>query len=197
MPLPPVILASASPRRAQLLRSMNMAFEVIPSGAKEVHDPTQSAELVCQINATRKAESVAREHENAIVIGADTIVWRGEAHLGKPKTMLEAERMLASLQGHTHRVATAVCLVHRDRDMKVTFFEVTKVTFRRLNSEQIRRYLDTIDPLDKAGAYAIQENGDWIIQGIEGSYSNVMGLPVERLARAWPAFLSQTDHEEY
>jgi septum formation protein len=179
--LPPVILASGSPRRAALLRQLGFDFKVLPSEATEVHAEQLTALEVSRINAWRKAYSVAKKHSDALVLGADTLVFLDTALYGKPADLEAAYRMLEALQGRTHYVVTAICLLHlRERRQRV-FTETSAVTFRPLDALKIRRYLAKVNPLDKAGAYAIQEEGSLIIEKISGSYSNVVGLPVERL----------------
>jgi septum formation protein len=177
----PLILASASPRRCELLRHMGLSFETIPSPLPEVlHDHLSPHEL-CQLNAYRKARSVAKQYPDYQVLGADTLVCVDHQLLGKPTSFEDACRMLTLLQSRSHQVITGVCLLHLRSHRQCTFVESTKVTFHPLDASQIRRYLEKINPLDKAGAYAIQEHGEMIIQQINGSFSNVVGLPVERL----------------
>jgi septum formation protein len=179
--MPPIILASASPRRVELLRRLVHDFEVIPSRAAELHHEQLTARELAKINAYRKARFVAKKHPDALVLGADTLVWMGDALFGKPADLEEAFRMLAVLQGCTHYVVTAVCLLHLRTHHQRIFSEDTAVKFRPLDAAGIRGYLNRVNPLDKAGAYAIQEEGDQIIQEISGSYTNVVGLPLERL----------------
>ncbi len=179
--LPPIILASGSPRRAELMRELGLEFEVVPSQAAEIHAEQLTAPEVSQINAYRKARWVAKKHPDALVLGADTLVYLDTVLLGKPADLEAAYRMFEQLQGRTHWVVTAICLLHlRERRQRV-FAETTAVTFHPLNAVKIRRYLTRVNPLDKAGGYAIQEEGGLIIEKILGSYSNVVGLPVERL----------------
>jgi septum formation protein len=193
--LPPLVLASASPRRADLLRELGAEFTVVPSDAPEIHHEQLTAWEVSQINAYRKARTVAKRYPDALVLGADTMVCLDTVLFGKPADLEEAYRMLEQLQGQTHHVVTAICLLHlRDRRQRVVA-ETTAVTFRALDATKIRRYLTKVNPLDKAGAYAIQEQGDLIVAGIAGSYSNVVGLPVERLRaelEAWEGVMHQT-----
>lgn len=181
MNLPTVILASASPRRAELLREIVPEFEVIPGHAVEFQPEQFSPVESCLLNAYRKARTIAKRFPDALVIGADTEVCLGRRVLGKPSDRADAERMLSELAGHTHQVITGVCLLHLRRHQQQVFAETTRVTFLPLDAPEIADYLDTINPLDKAGAYAIQENRDSIVDRIEGSFSNVVGLPVERL----------------
>ncbi len=181
MKLPPLILASASPRRAELLRLLAADFRVLPSTAEEVaHDHLTPLE-VCQLNAHRKARVVAKKIPDALVLGADTLVFLDNEILGKPRNMKEAEKMLSSLQGRTHQVVTGVCLMHLRSHSERIFAVSTDVLFHPLTKKQIRDYLKKIHPLDKAGAYAIQDAGEFIISEISGSFSNVVGLPVEKL----------------
>lgn len=179
--LPHLILASASPRRMELLRELGLHFKVIPSDASEVHHEQLTAGEAAQINAYRKARAVAKKYPDALVLGADTLVALETTLFGKPASLEEAYQMLEQLQGQTHQVVTAICLLQlRERRQRV-FIESTSVTFRPLDAVKIRRYLNRVNPLDKAGAYAIQEQGDLLVEKIAGSYSNVVGLPVERL----------------
>ena len=177
----PLILASASPRRAELLKLLRVKFRIIPSDATEVVHEHLTPLEICQLNAHRKARAVAKRIPDALVIGADTLVFLDNKILGKPRNLADARRMLARLQGRTHQVVTGVSLIqlrtHRERVFAIS----TDVLFHPLDAGQIRDYLSRINPLDKAGAYAIQESGEKIISEISGSYSNVVGLPVERL----------------
>lgn len=171
-----VILASASPRRAALLREAGPEFasmQIMPSDAEEGADPLENARL--------KAESVAAKNPRAIVIGADTVIRFGGETIGKPADLDDARAILAKLSGRTHDVVTGVCVRCLENDILVRFEEATHVTFRVLTTEAIEKYIQAVNVLDKAGAYAIQEHGDDIIQGIDGSLTNVIGLPVERL----------------
>jgi septum formation protein len=181
MPLPPLILASASPRRAALLKQLGIEFQILPGATPEAHPEHLTPREICQINAYRKARAIAKARPDALVLGADTIVCLGAKVFGKPTDLEEARQTLAKLQGRTHEVITGVCLIHLRSQRQKLFTVSTRVTFRRLHSGQIRRYLSKINPLDKAGAYAIQEEGNEIVKAISGSYSNVVGLPLERL----------------
>lgn len=188
MDLPPLILASASPRRAELLRQLNLDFQILPSDAPEIFDDQLSPLELCQLNAHRKARAIAKKHPDALVLGADTLVFLGSEIMGKPATLGEARRMLGQLQGRTHQVVTGISLMHLREYRERIFAVSTDVTFHPLTAKQINDYLSRTDPLDKAGAYAIQEHGDTIVSGISGSFSNVMGLPIEELQKeiqAW------------
>ncbi len=181
MKWPVLILASASPRRAELLRKLDVQFTVTASDIAELHHEYLTGLEVSQINAYRKARSVAKKHPDQLVLAADTLVYLDTQLFGKPANLEQAYQMLERLQGQTHEVITAMCLMHvRERRYKVCA-EATEVTFRSLDASAIRKYLNQVNPLDKAGAYAIQEQGDSIIERISGSYTNVVGLPIERL----------------
>ena len=179
--MPQFILASVSPRRAELLRQLGHDFKVIGSDVQEVLHGELTAQEIAQINAYRKARAVAKKFPDALILGADTIVSLGEKLFGKPGNLEQAYEMLEQLQGVTHEVVTAICLLHLRTHRQRIFCDTTSVTFRPLDAVQIRRYLTKVNPLDKAGAYAIQEEGDLIIEGVSGSYTNVVGLPLERL----------------
>ncbi len=178
---PDLILASASPRRSQLLREMGLTFQIVPSLAEEV-ETGASPEKVAGDNARRKAEAVAGRHPHQLVMGADTVVALGTELFAKPVDFADAARMLGRLQGRMHEVFTGVCLVHREYDMHVSFMERSRVWMKPLDQQAIETYLRRIEPMDKAGAYAAQDYGETIIERIEGSFHNVMGLPTERLA---------------
>lgn len=189
MNLPAVILASASPRRVELLRELGVAFQVVPAHAPEFHPEHLTPHESVQLNAYRKARAVAKKFPDALIIGADTEVCLGRTVFGKPADLADAERMLVRLQGRTHQVVTGVCLLHLRGHRQILFAVGTTVAFRSLHAGQIRRYLARIHPLDKAGAYAIQEQGDDLVKKISGSYTNVVGLPLERLREElerWP-----------
>jgi septum formation protein len=164
-----------------LLRQLDVQFTVSASDIAELHHEYLTGLEVSQINAYRKARSVAKKHPDQLVLAADTLVYLDTQLFGKPADLEEAYQMLERLQGQTHEVITAMCLMHaRERRYKVCA-EATAVTFRSLDASAIRKYLNHVNPLDKAGAYAIQEHGDSIVERISGSYTNVVGLPLERL----------------
>ena len=186
--LPPLILASASPRREELLRQLSLDFKVVPAAVAEIHREQMTAGELSQVNAYRKARAVAKRFPDALVLGADTLVYLETTLFGKPATLEEAYQMLERLQGRTHHVITGLCLLHLRQHRQEVFAESTAVTFHPLDEVKIRRYLNRVNPLDKAGAYAIQENGDLIVEKIAGSYTNVVGLPMERLGRELAAW---------
>ena len=182
---PQIILASASPRREQLLREMGLRFVVVrPDGVEEELSGAAPDVLAMQ-NAQRKAGAVAGRHPEAMVIGADTMVILDGRIFGKPCDPAEAGRMLEQLVGRQHEVITGVCLLHRAAGTELTFADTTRVWMRSLSPAQVQAYLRKVNPLDKAGAYAIQEHGAGIVERIDGSYANVMGLPTERLRAAF------------
>lgn len=181
MNLPPLVLASASPRRAALLRELNLDFHVVPSEATEVHEEQLTARELALWNAHRKCRVVARRFPDHLVMGADTLVHLDGRIFGKPGDLAEARRMLQQLQSATHEVVTGICLVHALSGREALFSECSQVRFKALTSEQIDAYLSLVNPLDKAGAYAIQERGELLVEHVNGSYSNVVGLPLERV----------------
>ena len=187
--VPRLILASGSPRRASLLRELGMSFSVVTSNAAEATPDFLSPAEAAQVNACRKAMQVARQHPDCLVLGADTVVSVDGVHFGKPASLAEAEAMLARLQGRVHQVATGICMVHWARRRWRLFADTTAVTFKTLKPAQIRRYLRSINPLDKAGGYALQDKGQVIVECIQGSCSNVVGLPVERLREELAAWV--------
>ncbi len=170
-----LILASGSPRRRELLEAAGLSFEVIPSPAEEIHDASLGMEGLCEENARLKAAAVSVP--GAVVIAADTLVFIDGDPLGKPKDMTEAHEMLRRLSGRTHQVCTGVCVVDAEGKVR-TFHAVTDVVFRELDEAGISEYLFSTNPLDKAGAYGIQDRGELIVERISGGYDNVMGLPV-------------------
>ena len=178
-----IILASTSPRRRQLMEEAGLAFSVQTVPVDEHHDESLPLDALTRQNAALKARSVAVMHPNALVIGADTLVSIGNRALGKPADLHDALNMLRSLAGRAHEVGTAVCLVHEATRRAVQFEVITKVFFRALTDKEMLSYLKLIDPLDKAGGYAAQDHGEMIIERIEGSLSNVVGLPMERLTQ--------------
>ncbi len=179
----PIILASSSPRRRELLESAGVIFEVVISPAQEIHDASIPPHLLCEHNATLKAAAVADQRPDATVIGSDTLVFIDGLPLGKPADMDEARAMLRRLSGRTHLVCTGVCVIHPGGKQDI-FHELTEVDFLSLDDKFIESYFALVNPLDKAGAYGIQEHGEKIVSGIRGGFDNVMGLPVDRVMRA-------------
>ena len=184
MNLPPLILASASLRRSELLRQLGVEFRVVAGNVREIHDGQLTARETSQVNAYRKARAVAKKFPDALVLGSDTLVYMTTELFGKPASLEDAYKMLERLQGKTHQVVTAICLLNLRNHHQKIFADVTDVTFRAMDAPKIRRYLNRVNPLDKAGAYAIQEETDLIVEKISGSYTNVVGLPIEKLREA-------------
>ncbi len=178
-----MILASGSPRRRELLEAAGLVFEVRPSLAGELHDASIPPAELCERNAELKAAAIAAEHPDATVIGADTLVFIDGEPLGKPRDLDEARAMLRRLGGRTHSVCTGVCVIPPDGPPR-RLHDLTEVRFRPLDEEIISGYFQVADPLDKAGAYGIQEHGELLVEGITGNFDNVMGLPVKKVLAA-------------
>ncbi len=175
------ILASASPRRIELLKELGWNFTVKPSDSEEVLICGESPEdTACRL-AEMKASNVAEANPGEWVVGADTLVALGTTSLGKPKNDKEAFAMIAMLQGKTHRVITAVAVISPEGE-KYVEYETTNVVFRPLSDEEIASYIALGESLDKAGAYAIQGRGMLLVERIDGCYFNVVGLPVQKLS---------------
>ena len=175
------IVASASPRRKELLSNVGFTFEVIPSDADESCDESLSPEELVKELGRRKAESVFAENTDAVVLGCDTIVEYSGTVLGKPESRAEAKEMLRMLSGKKHNVHTGVCIM--DSEKAVSFTSTVKVEFYELSEELIDSYVATGESDDKAGAYGIQGVGCVLVKGIEGDYFSVVGLPVAETVR--------------
>lgn len=178
-----IVLASSSPRRRELLERAGVVFEVVVSPAEEIHDATMKPHVLCELNATLKAAAVAEKRPDATVIGSDTLVFIDNLPLGKPVDLEQAREMLRRLSGRTHQVCTGVCLIYPGGGKNI-FHDLTDVTFRELDEAVIEEYFSRVNPLDKAGAYGIQECGEMIVAEIRGSFENVMGLPVDKVIEA-------------
>ena len=178
----PVILASASPRRKELLAGMEIPFSVIPAEAEEISAGSGlPAEEIVRRNAVLKAGAVAGSHPGSLVIGSDTVVECDGRIFGKPASVNDAVSMLKTLSGRSHRVMTGVALQLKQKTLNRSFTEISHVVFKELSDETIREYMRLVNVMDKAGAYAIQEHSELILARLDGSLSNVIGLPVERL----------------
>jgi septum formation protein len=186
--VPRFILASGSPRRRQLLEEAGYEFEVIAPPVEEVAHGWLTIRELTACNAMRKASHVAERLPGAVVLGADTLVSFGGHILGKPADLQAAEKTLRRLSGQTHEVWTSVCLRHWAMGKSQSFQVVSRVKFHSLTKSAIQSYLAKVNPLDKAGAYAAQGHGKEIIERIDGSYSNVVGLPMETTTRMLRAF---------
>ena len=177
-----LILASASPRRKTLLDDMGLAFVVQVTNVEEDDRPHLKPDNLVLNNAILKAESVAKEAPNALVLGSDTTVAFEGRIFSKPQDLNEAMQMLETLSDQWHEVYSAISLRWTNGDFKESFYEVSQVKLRALTPSIIRKYHSRVNPLDKAGAYGIQEASDVIIDSIKGSFNNIMGLPTELLA---------------
>ncbi|HXX15312.1 MAG TPA: Maf family protein [Candidatus Eremiobacteraceae bacterium] len=191
-----LILASASPRRAQILRDAGISFSVLSSAVDETPYPNETPQQVVQRLANAKAELVAaRAVGPAILVAADTVVVLDGQILGKPRSTEDARRMLQLFSGRTHSVVTGVSLIRLPEMERRQFIETTLVTFAPLSSADISRYLATDEPYDKAGAYAIQGHAGRYIPRIEGCYFNVVGLPLARLVATLEELGWTEEHE--
>jgi septum formation protein len=183
-----IVLASASPRRKELLEQIGLQCEVEPSNYDEeiasVSEPHEMAKKL----SLGKARAAARKHRNAIIIAADTFVVFGDRILGKPRTDSEARKMLRALNGQAHSVITGFTVLDTETGKVVSRSVETRVDMRKLTLEEIESYVRTKEPLDKAGGYAIQGRGAVLVERIEGDYSNVVGLPLSALADALREF---------
>ena len=176
---PRLLLASASPRRRELLAQLGVPFEVVVADVTEHEDPSSEPRQMVAHNAALKADWVAARHPAALVLGADTTVFIDDRVLNKPADLNEARAMLRRLAGRTHTVYTGVA-VRRARDgLRIDEGVASEVTFKSFDDATIEAYFKIVNPLDKAGAYGIQEGRELIIAGWKGSFSNIMGLPME------------------
>ncbi|MFA6023622.1 MAG: Maf family protein [Candidatus Gracilibacteria bacterium] len=175
-----LILASQSPRRSELLRSIGLDFKVEPAvHFKEIDSRSCSAHEAVKLNAEGKATEIAKNHPNDLVLGVDTVGAFQDLVLEKPKDKDDAFAMLKMLQGETHEVLTGLCLIKGKK--KISHIESTRISFLPLTDEEIRAYIETGEPMDKAASYAAQGIGALFIQKIEGDYFTVVGLPLYRL----------------
>jgi septum formation protein len=177
-----LVLASASPRRQELLRNAGISFVVQPTNIREVPEAGEASRAFAERMARQKAMTVFRQRPHDVVLGADTIVVVDAEILGKPRDNADAARMLRLLAGRRHEVTTGVCLVGQQLGSMISFEDVrsetTAVTMDAFSDEDIRAYISTREPVDKAGAYAIQGRASRWVSRIEGDYFNVVGLPV-------------------
>lgn len=176
-----IILASASPRRKELLETAGAEFEICVADVDESIPKGTLPADAAKMTAQKKAFAVAQSHKDSIVIGADTIVVAGNKILGKPKDKADAVAMLTMLSGVEHQVITGVCLACEKKE--ITFAQVSKVKFYDLTASEIEAYVATNEPMDKAGAYGIQGKGCTLVEKIEGDYFNIVGLPVAKVMR--------------
>lgn len=176
---PFLILASASPRRKELLGQLGIPFQIVTADVIEEENPLMDPREMVSYNAALKADWVASRHPEAFVLGADTTVFIDGHALNKPANQDEARAMLARLSGRTHTVFTGLALRNRSQKLSLDTGVASEVTFKTLTDEVITDYLSKVHTLDKAGGYAIQEQGDLIIERQEGSLSNIIGLPLD------------------
>ncbi|MGL6107622.1 Maf family protein [Romboutsia sp.] len=177
-----IILASASPRRKEILENTNIKFSIIKS---EIDEVLLENELPCQVAirlALEKSMDIATKHRSSLVIGADTIVVLDDMVLGKPKDEEDATNMLRRLSNREHQVITGISLINLDNNKKIIDYVVSNVKFKDLSDEDIKDYINTKESLDKAGAYGIQGYGALLVEKIEGDYFNIVGLPISKIS---------------
>lgn len=182
MPLPslsPFILASASPRRRELLARLGVAFEVMVADVQEFEEADADPRLMVAHNSALKADWVARRRPEALVLGADTTVFLDGTVLNKPRDRADAALMLRRLSGRTHIVYTGLALRRGQDQLRIDQGETSEVTFKAVDDAAIEDYLNRVNTLDKAGAYSIQDSSELIVAGYKGSFTNIMGLPLE------------------
>ena len=183
-----LLLASNSPRRRELLAEAGFDFESFGPNVEERFDVDLTLRELTALNASRKALAAARAHPKKVVLAADTLVAIDDHILGKPANKNEAIAMLERLSGRAHEVCTSVFICESVRTRSTSFYEISRVYFRKLSRDEIESYFKRVNPLDKAGGYAAQGFGREIIEKIEGSYTNVVGLPMEKTIRALEEF---------
>ncbi len=179
-----LVLASGSPRRKALLADLGLRLKIVSTEIPEIPQPDESPLSFSRRMAGMKAELVSKDYSRRWVLGADTVVVLGRNIFGKPENSLQAEKFLQALSGKTHLVITSFCLINRALKKSITRSVSTRVTFKTLSPREINWYILTAEPLDKAGAYAIQGKGAFCVQKIRGSYTNVVGLPVTEVLEA-------------
>ncbi len=184
----PLVLASGSPRRSEILSTMGLSYTIDVSQVDE-HAYGSPDQMVIELSG-RKARAVAQKHDDALVLAADTLVYGAGKVLGKPEDPQDASRMLRALSGTWHEVYTGLTLINTKNGKCIQSCECTRVHFVDLSDEEIWAYIDTKDPLDKAGGYGIQGQAGMFIDRIDGSYSNVVGLPMAALRRMLKEMLS-------
>lgn len=185
-----LILASNSPRRAALLNSLGYRFDIIPPEIEEpINNDILPVDLV-QSLALLKAMDVAKRVDNAIIIAADTLIAHGKRIWGKPRDLQDAGRMLSLLSNSEHNIISGICILDKPSEKKILRFGSTYIKMRSITKEEIDEYVKTGEPLDKAGAYAIQGEGRKFVERIEGSYSNAVGLPLEIIQELFNNFIN-------
>jgi septum formation protein len=176
-----IILASGSPRRRELFTRLGINFQYTTSATKEEFNDSDPIEQQVMKVAAMKAYDVARIYDEAFIVGADTVVYCENRILGKPKDVKDAQDMLQFLSGKKHEVITGVAVINKTHKIHEQFYDKTDVYFKKLNMEMINWYIDSEEPMDKAGAYAIQGKGSLFVEKIVGNYDTVVGLPVGKL----------------
>ncbi len=182
-----MILASASPRRKEILENFGFSFKTIVKNIDEISDKTRAEEKILEI-AEKKARAAAIDFPDENVVGADTVVVVDGKILGKPEDKKEAFSMLKSLSGRSHEVITAFSFININKNISYSDYEITKVYFKNLTDDEINWYINTKEPMDKAGAYGIQGKGAFFVEKIEGDFFSVMGFPLGKFVR----FLNKT-----
>ena len=182
-----MILASASPRRKEILENFGFSFKIIVKNIDETSDKTRAEEKILEI-AEKKARAAAIDFPDENIVGADTVVVVDGKILGKPKDEKEAFSMLKSLSGRSHEVITAFSFININKNISYSDYEITKVYFKNLTDDEINWYINTKEPMDKAGAYGIQGKGAFFVEKIEGDFFSVMGFPLGKFVR----FLNKT-----
>ena len=182
-----MILASASPRRKEILENFGFSFKTIVKNIDETSDKTHAEEKILEI-AEKKARATAIDFPDENIVGADTVVVVDGKILGKPKDEKEAFSMLKSLSGRSHEVITAFSFININKNISYSDYEITKVYFKNLTDDEINWYINTKEPMDKAGAYGIQGKGAFFVEKIEGDFFSVMGFPLGKFVR----FLNKT-----
>jgi septum formation protein len=190
-----IVLASASPRRRELLKTIVDDFRVVPSGVDETKIRERNPVEFALEAAVLKARDVGGQCPDSLVIAADTIVCLEDMIIGKPRDLRDARRILEALSGTRHRVITAVALFKKDEEKLRSGYEESFVRFRKLDASAIDAYLNSGDPLDKAGSYAIQEVNDAFVESLEGDYDNVVGLPIRLVHGFLEQFLAGEKHD--
>ena len=177
-----IILASASPRRKEILENTNIKFDIISSSIEElVLDVESPCQMVMRL-AFEKGIDIASKHKSDLVISADTIVVLDNNILGKPKDEEEARQMISNLSGRTHQVITGISLINLEKNKKIIDYVISNVKFKKLSKDDINDYIKTKESLDKAGAYGIQGYGALLVEEIQGDYFNIVGLPISKLS---------------
>ncbi len=174
-----LILASASPRRRELLAGLGIPFDVIVADVTEHEDPATEPRVLVAHNAALKADWVAGRHPEAVVLGADTTVFLDGAVINKPRDLDESRAMLRRLSGREHTVYTGVAVRRISRGLRIDEGVSSQVTFKAFGEAVIEEYLRLVETLDKAGAYSVQDHAEMIVEGYRGSFTNIMGLPME------------------